>query len=415
MARKSKAPLKLNKTPRIKRAVRREETTLRLGGIGDNYHMSWAADDRQFVSVCDGMGWFDRPKGLYNSRLWAISGNPRDAAFEDSPGYPELIPTMGAEINPNLPGYYNFGTLALERRIYQFLSTNDRPPFRFVGAKLIYSPDNGRTWCNQNGSTPVVWEFRERRSRENMVFFNEPQDAFSLLSILQMGRNYEANRDGYVYVYAPNGNTEGTMNQLVMFRVPKARILNRGAYEYFAGLRTDGSATWAKDINARGIVHTFPSGWVNKTVHPWAWIPSVTYNAPLSLYMMANWATSPAADGYWFGKPSYLGFWASPNPWGQWEQIHEESAWMPDNDPAARAYSPQIAPKWIAEDGKSFWLVWSDYQGGRDFERAWGPMREEVNRTGGGQEAWAQAESQLFRRYMPHYSFNTQRVDLVLA
>src|SRR5687767_9901888 len=37
--------------------VRREETTRRYGGNGDNWHMSWAADDRQFVGLCDGFGW----------------------------------------------------------------------------------------------------------------------------------------------------------------------------------------------------------------------------------------------------------------------------------------------------------------------------------------------------------------------
>ena len=42
---------------RIKSVVRREETTLRLGGHGAEWHMSWAADDRQFVSLGGGMGW----------------------------------------------------------------------------------------------------------------------------------------------------------------------------------------------------------------------------------------------------------------------------------------------------------------------------------------------------------------------
>jgi hypothetical protein len=49
-----------------------------------------------------------------------------------------------------------------------------------------------------------------------MAFFKEPGDGFSLLTVLQMGKDYERNEDGYVYVYAPNGNTEGTMNELVM-------------------------------------------------------------------------------------------------------------------------------------------------------------------------------------------------------
>ena len=41
----------------IKKVICREETTLRLGGHGAEWHMSWAADDRQFVSLGGGMGW----------------------------------------------------------------------------------------------------------------------------------------------------------------------------------------------------------------------------------------------------------------------------------------------------------------------------------------------------------------------
>src|SRR5690242_8327078 len=105
--------------------------------------MSWAADDRQYVSLCDGAGWFEKPKGSYNSRLFAIDGGPGDAKFKDVPGYPHLIPGSGA------PRYYNFGTLALDGRIYQYLSTFNRMDIkpdggvrdlRFIGAKLIYSP-----------------------------------------------------------------------------------------------------------------------------------------------------------------------------------------------------------------------------------------------------------------------------------
>ncbi len=391
----------------IRAAIRRDETILRLGGHGDIYNMTWAADDRQYVAVCDGAGWFAKPKRFYNSRLFSISGSPSDARFQDVSGYPELAPDL---YGPN-PRYYNFGTVALDGFIYQYLSTFNRPfsataakpPLRFNGAKLIYSPDNGRTWRNQDGTTPVSWEPWGRRSRQTMVFFEESQEAFSILSILQMGRNYSGNTDGYVYVYAPNGNTEGTMNQLVMFRVAKAHILNRAAYEYFAGVRPDGSATWIKDISARGIVHTFPRGWVNTKTHPWAWHPSVTYNIPLGIYMMATWGMGSSADGTWFGKPSYLGFWSAPNPWGPWTQIHEETAWTTASDLATRPYAPQISPKWIAEDGKSFWLVWTDFKLVGESNTYPDQQRDEmsfISRT---------------RRLLPYYAFNTQRVDLVVT
>ncbi|MFN8007736.1 MAG: hypothetical protein U0V70_12045 [Terriglobia bacterium] len=399
---------------RIKSVIRRDDTILRLGGNGDNWHMSWANDDRQYVSLCDGFGWpglpgYDMVGKEFNSRMYAINGNPPNITFEFLPGYPELLNLVSVPNTQEISRYYCFGTLALNGRLYQFLSTLNHlgrrpdgtpwPGIAFHGVKLIYSPDNGRTWCNQDGSKPVVWEPWEQRSRDNMVFFGEPQGAFSLLTVLQMGRNYAFNRDGYVYVYAPNGIVDGTMNELVMFRVSKAQILNRGAYEFFAGMRPDGNARWAKDINGRAVVHTFPRGWVNTNAHPYGWHPSVVYNAPLGLYMMANWGMGCTPDGAWFGKPSYLGFWTAPNPWGPWTQIHEETAWTPGNDLKARAYQPQISPKWIAPDGKSFWLVWTDFQSGvTDSEKT------KTNLT-----------AAVKKRLLPYYAFNVQRVDLVIA
>lgn len=342
---------------------RLEDTTLRMGGGGDNWHMTWAGDDKQYVSLCDGCGFPGMPSGNYNSRAYAINGDAAEMTFEYLPGYPDLINTWGT---PDCSRYYNFGILALDGGIYQFLSTPNHPfqepEPRFVGAKLIYSPDNGRSWRNQDGSSPVGWERWEQRSGDNMIFFREGGDAFSLLTVLQMGRNYEYNRDGFVYIYAPNGNTEGTMNQLVMCRTAKDRILERGEYEFFVAHRPGGAAEWSKDIADRGIVHTFPEGWVNRLIHPYAWHPSVVYHAPFGVYLMANWGMGCAGNGEWFGKPSYLGFWTAPEPWGPWTQIHEEKEWTPAGDPNARAYQPQIAPKWIADDGGSFWLVWTDFQ-----------------------------------------------------
>lgn len=396
---------------RIKALIRREETTLRFGGHGAEWHMSWADDDRQFTSLGGGMGWSDNPERVYISRMLAISNGPHNATFQDLFGYPDHLQSASGESAP--PVYTSFGTFTLDGQIYQFLNTlNRRPPSaresHFIGTKLIYSPDNGRTWRNQDGSTPVVWEGWEQRSRKNMLFFEEPQDCFSVLSVLQMGRNYGENRDGYVYIYACNGNTEGTMNQLVLCRASKARILDRAAYEFFSGLKSDGGAGWTKDINARAVVHTFPGGWVNTTGVPHAWQPSVAYIAPLGVYLMANWGNGINAEGNGFVKPCYIGFWTAPNPWGPWTQIHEAEAWTPGNDPGSRAYMPIIAPKWIAADGKSFWIVWSDLQ-----RKA---SKEELERFRKESKQMSPRDRvQAMRRIMPYYGFNAQRVDVVIA
>jgi hypothetical protein len=141
-------------------------------------------------------------------------------------------------------------------------------------------------------------------------------------------------------------------------------------------------------------------------------MPSVTFNSSLDLYMMASWGIGCTPEGTWFGKPSYLGLWVSKNPWGPWAQIHEETAWTPQNDTAARAFSPQISPKWIAEDGKSFWIVWADFQskGSQvDSER----LKEEAKRVANNEDMVRYVQNEA--RTMPYYSFNTQRVDLVVA
>jgi hypothetical protein len=356
------------------RGLRRlDDTIQRLGGHGDNWHMSWAKDDRMYVGLCDGKGLPGTKQGFFNSRVYTVAGEPPEVRFEDVPGYPEL--PFG------IHWYYGFGLLALDDHIYQFLTTPIRPLNEpdpvFVGAKLIYSPDNGHTWHNQDGSTPVRWEDFKQRSKQTMVFYEEPDNAFALLTVLQMGRNYEHNRDGFVYIYSPNGSNEGTMNQLALCRVAKGKILDRGAYQFFSGRTAADEGQWSAQIEDRKPVHEFPAGWVNKRLNPYAWHPSVVYFAPTDEYLMANWGMGTDETGEWFVKPSYLGFWTAPRPWGPWRQVHEETAWTPGGAQGARAYQPQIAPKWIANDGKSFWLVWTDF----------------------GQD-------------MRHYAFNAQRVEV---
>lgn len=344
---------------------RLDETIHRMGGRGDNWHTTWAANDKLYTGMCDGTG-FKNVEGhtgmFYISRVYAINGDPPHHSFEHLPGFPDLTKGPGPDDRNT---YYGFGTIAIDDHLYYYLSTPNHPftyeGARFVGSKLIYSPDLGETWRNQDGSE-LVWEGWSERNRDNMAFFQEPDDVFSLITVLQMGKNYEQNRDGYVYIYTPNGSVEGSMNQLALARVPRGSILDRSHYEYFVTRNDDGSAIWSKDINERGVTHTFSAGYVNTKVHPYAWHPGVVYNAPLGLYMMSSWGMAVSEDGMWFDGPSYLGFWVARQPWGPWRQVHEETSWTPAGDVQALAYQPQISPKWIAEDGRSFWMAWTDFQ-----------------------------------------------------
>lgn len=284
-------------------------------------------------------------------------------------GYPSVDETMERD---DAPHYHGHGLLAVRGRVYQFLSALDRSadrPRHWVTAKLIYREAGEQFWRNQDGSHPVTWENWREQSRDRLAFFHEPDGCFCLLAILQMGQDYRANRDGYIYGYGPNGNVDGLMNQLMLFRAPIEKMLDRSSYLFFSGFSEDGTPRWDQDIAGRTPVHTFPQGWVNRTnLFPGdlvveTWLPSIVYNEPLGIYMMASAGIGCSEDGMEFGKASYLGFWISATPWGPWHQIHEDKSWSPAGDLEARAYSPQISPKWIAPDGKSLWMAWTDLKG----------------------------------------------------
>jgi hypothetical protein len=405
--------------PRITGATLRDDTIQRLGGQGDNWYSTLTSDGSLYVALCDGAGFRGLERKGYNSRLFRVEGSPETGiTFHDVPGFPDLIdPPLASmeEYKGKPPRYYGFGTIAIGDTIYQYLSTwnlsmEEREKaapgaMHFVGAKLIYSPDGGKTWHNQDRSTPVTFEDWGKQEG-SLVFFEEPGETFSLLSILQMGKGYELNEDGFVYLYAPNGNDEGTMNELVLARVPKDKILDRGSYRYYSG-RPGGEAAWTKDIANRKPVHTFPSGWVNLDGHPYAWQPSVTYNPALDTYLMANWATGLAEDGEWFGKESYLGLYQSDTPWGPWRQFYEDTAWAPGGDTLARCYQPQIIPNWISADGKSFWMVWTDFQTPYAGEAAEAKRQEIIDSDLARDDKLDQLA--LMR---PHYAFNVQKVEL---
>lgn len=414
----SAGPAMARKPVRVVSATRADDTIRNLGGLGDGYKMTVRPDGSQLIVVNDSPGWAEPPRAFYSTRIWQMDGGPADTRFSALPGYPVL---NRSDRPAEAPHYYGHGVIQVGNAIYQFLGTLDHSedrPRHWTGAKLVYSTDNGVTWRNQDGSTPVVWEDWKDQTRERMVFF-EPDGCFSLLTVLQHGAGQPA-PDGFVYVYGLNGSVDGRMNELVLFRARPHDLANRRAYRFFAGHDRMGRPLWSADIARRRPVHTFPRGWVNSVnLFPGdlvveSWLPSVVYNAPLGIYMMASAGIGVAADGTEFGKPSYFGLWVSDSPTGPWRQIHEETAWTPGGDPQSRAYAPQIAPAWIAPDGRSFWLVWPDLKGIREFGASEGELEAALAKATSAEERTV-IETAALKRALPGFSLNMQRIDLTLA
>jgi hypothetical protein len=321
--------------------------------------------------------------------------------------------------------YWGGSILAVDGEVYKLLWTTNHPYLREDGTfwpdfqryatKLVYSPDNGRTWNNQDGSHPVVWENWDARTSENMLFIDEPHDGLVTGgSFLQMGQDYSLNTDGYVYGYFGMGDDLG------LYRVPRGRVRDRGSYEFVTGRRDDGTATWSSESSEAGGIHRFPEGWTSTKgedgMMPQGWYLNASYVPALGVYLLVASGVGVSDEGGWWAKPSYLGLWAAPTPWGPFTQFHEETAWTPGGDERARGFAPDIAPKWISEDGRSFWLVWSDIQflgdNGEDYnpDAALVAALKDIE----DEDEFVRAFAAWMKKHLHNTVFHTQRVDLTV-
>ena len=351
--------------------VFQSNTMRRVEARGDNWCITWAADDSQIVSMDDG-NWLRGPKAFSN-HLYRLVGPHTAFEREDIPNYPEFL--YGAR------GWFGYGIVSVDGVLYSFVSKCPKNhwsgPFR--GVKLLRSPDNGATWyrVNSEGEDRRIApqdEVRYTVNREEMFFFEESPVhdhggeayPFSYCAFLQHGRDNSTATDGYVYVYSPEG---ARTHELLLARVPKNRIATRAAWEFLAGW-DEGKPRWSSALAERHPMHTFPEQNSEGDVFGWySWLPSVVWNEGLGLYIMVNGGTyagkgltGEAKDYYssWMHtKSGSLGLWYAEQPWGPWQRFFYTEEWVLD-DPGNRTYQPKLSPKWISDDGARMVLIWSD-------------------------------------------------------
>ncbi|MCP5114371.1 MAG: hypothetical protein GY953_26375, partial [bacterium] len=89
-----------------------EDTLFRLGAAGDNWCITWAADDSQVTSMCDG-DWLDS-KRRYHNHLYRIVGGPAGFVREDLPNYPDLSGEQGS--------WFGYGIVSVAGTLYSAVS-----------------------------------------------------------------------------------------------------------------------------------------------------------------------------------------------------------------------------------------------------------------------------------------------------
>src|SRR3982751_3079487 len=160
-------------------------------------------------------------------------------------------------------------------------------------AQLAWSKDHGRTW------TWADWKFTT---------------SFGCPTFLNFGRDYAGARDGFVYVYSPDADgAYDPADRMVLARVPKGRITDRGAYEFFVSRDARGEPVWSRDVRDRGAVFEHKGG---------CYRSGIVYNAALKRYVW--WQVIPGGDTRYAGG---FGVYDAPEPWGPWTCAYFTGQW----------------------------------------------------------------------------------------
>src|SRR5205814_1991861 len=173
-------------------------------------------DDAQYTSYGDGFGFEPHVEKKLGMGFARISGGPDEYRGTN-------LRSNGERTGNGVNSAKASGILMVDGVLYLWV--------RNVGnAQLLWSRDRGKTW---------EWGFKM-------------ESGFGSPAFLNFGRNYAGARDGFVYTYSQDGpSAYETDNGVVLARVAKDRIRERGAWEFYAGLDADGRPLWTADAVRR--------------------------------------------------------------------------------------------------------------------------------------------------------------------
>ncbi len=286
-------------------------TIIRRAKGGDNWPMTWADDGAQYTAYGDGNGFEPFVKAKLSIGFSKVTGGPADFQGVNFPAQ------NGDFRGDGKSGRKASGILMVDGVLYLLARNLDN-------SQLAWSRDHGATW------TWADWKFTM---------------SFGCSTFLNFGQNYAGARDNYVYIYSPDAATAyDPADRMVMARVPKTKLTDRAAYEFFVALDAKGGPTWSKDIAQRGAVFTHAGN---------SHRGGITYDAGLKRYLWCQilpYSPNPQGPRFQGG----FGIYDAPEPWGPWTTVFYTPMW--DVGPGESSSFPT---KWMSADGKTVHLVFS--------------------------------------------------------
>ena len=282
------------------------ETIRRDAAGSDNWPMTWADNDALYAAYGDGNGFAPHTPEKLSMGFARIIGTPPSFSGVN------IRSATGETRGDGQKGKKASGLLMVDGVLYLWTRNAGN-------SQLAWSADRGATW------TWSDWRFTT---------------SFGCPTFLNFGRNYAGARDAFVYVYSHDADGAYTAaDRMVLARVPKTRIRERAAYQFFQGLER-GRPVWTRAIEERGAVFEHPGG---------AYRSAVTYNAGLRRYLWTQ--TRPGADARFQGG---FAIYDAPEPWGPWTTMFFTDLW--DVGPGETSSFPT---KWMSADGTVLHLVFS--------------------------------------------------------
>jgi hypothetical protein len=283
------------------------ETIVRHGD-GDNWPMTWADDDALYTAYGDDTG-FDSEIERLSLGFARLIGGPQDFSAMN-------IPSPDEQVGFGQAGKKASGMLMVDGVLYMWVRNADKLGRQ---CQLAVSWDYARTWEWSD------WRFAE----------------FGYCTFINYGKNYAGARDDYVYTVThdhPNAYEAG--DHFVLMRVPKNRVADRAAYEFFVRVDEAGAPVWSADVDERGPVFTHVGN---------ARRSGISYNAALGRYLW--WQGLPVKNPR---KEGGFGVYEAPEPWGPWRTVYYTKLW--DVGPGETGSFPT---KWMSADGATVHLVFS--------------------------------------------------------
>lgn len=298
------------------------ETRVQFAPGSDQWPMTVAADGSVYAAWGDGWGWSGEGEGRPKRSIGVtrIEGAPPalrgEDLWADGPGSGFGKPEALVALGDSLYMFWTFG------------DSNNQD-------------DDTRAATSFDGG--VSWQLGTEKA------FPSLPAGFRVRGIVQQGAGYRDAPDDYVYLYFGFNRA----SDLFLARVPRDRLLDAAAYEWFAGTGPVGAPRWSANFDGKEPAFSDPRGYI--------WHIGVSYVRGVDRYLLVK---PHHADGddrtvarIRDSGVASLGLFEAATPWGPWRTVYYEDTFLDEYV----KFTYMIPTSYIAPDGGSFWLAWSGW------------------------------------------------------